>query len=480
MNRDFDIVIIGAGVIGCNIARELSQYKIKTLILEKDGDVCARASMANSAIVHSGYDPVPGTKKAYFNVKGNAMFDDLCKRLDVEFHRLGSLTIAMSDEDMKTLDSLKERAKLNQVSVEILNHDQLLKLEPNINPNAKGALFAPTAGIVDPFTFVCKNIENALDNGVILHLEEMVHNIIPRNDGFVLNTNKEQYLAKIVINAAGHGAYALANRLEKLDYKITPRKGEYFVLDHYSAGLVKHTVFPVPSEKGKGILVSPTYSGNYLIGPSAELSDAEDHSTDTETLKMVKAGATEMVPTIPFNELIRVFAGVRATPTDHDFHISSLKRFPKFIHLCGIESPGFVSSPAIAEYVVNELVKPQINLEKKDNYISNVRKSLVTRRLMPNMRDKLIKEHPEYGEIICQCERISKGEILDAMSRSDHPNTIKAIKKRCRAGFGKCQGGFCQPLVAKIIAEYYHIPLSEVRYSKEGSYVAHFKTKGEK
>lgn len=478
--NEFDIIVVGAGVIGCNIARELSQYKLNVLVIEKDNDVCARASMANSAIVHSGYDPVPGTFKARFNVKGNSMFEALCKRLNVEFYRIGSLTIAMDEEQMRVLKDLEIRANQNKVPVKILNHDELLKMEPNINPKASGALLAPTAGIVDPFTFCSHNMENALDNGVKLNLNEEVIEIKDLNTHFEVKTNLGVYKCKVFINAAGHGSYKLGSQLEKLDYEINPRKGEYFVFDHYAKGLVHHTVFPLPSAKGKGILVSPTYSGNYLVGPSSELSEAEDHSTDSKTLAMVKAGALDMVPTLPFNELIRVFAGVRATPSDHDFHIAPLKSHPKFIHLCGIESPGFVSSPAIAEYVVNELVSPLIKLEKKENYIPNVRPSIVTRKMNNEARIKLIKEHPEYGEIICQCEKISKGEILDAMSRSDHPHTIKAIKKRCRAGFGKCQGGFCQPLVAKLISEYYHIPLHEVQYSKIGSNVVRYKTKGEK
>ncbi|MCQ2794522.1 MAG: FAD-dependent oxidoreductase, partial [Bacilli bacterium] len=269
-NLSYDIIVIGAGVIGSNIARVLSEYQTRVLVIEKDNDVCARASMANSAIVHSGYDPVPGTLKARFNVAGNKLFPDLCKRLDVEYKQIGSLTIAMSDEDMVTLESLKERANTNGVPVEIINHDRLLELEPNVNPNAKGALLAPTAGIVDPFTFCAHNMENALDNGVQLHLNEFVKNIEDHQDYFILKTNFATYTCRVVINAAGHGAYSLGSIFERFDYKITPKKGEYFVLDHYAPGLVNHTIFPLPSEKGKGILVSPTYSGNYLIGPSAE------------------------------------------------------------------------------------------------------------------------------------------------------------------------------------------------------------------
>jgi len=480
MNKQFDIIVIGAGVIGCNIARELSQYKLKTLVIEKDSDVCARASMANSAIVHSGYDPVPGTKKARFNVEGNKMFDDLCDRLNVEFYRIGSLTIAMHDGDMETLAKLAERAKENGVPVQLLNHDELLKIEPNINKDALGALLAPTAGIVDPFTFCAHNMENALDNGVDIRLEEEVIGILRNGDTFEVRTDKDSYKCKIIINAAGHGAYKIASHLQRLNYVITPRKGEYFVLDHFAKGFVNHTIFPLPSEKGKGILISPTYSGNYLIGPSSEFSEAEDHSTDSKTLQMVKAGAMDMVPNIPFPELIRVFSGVRATPSDHDFHIEPLIDYPNFIHLCGIESPGFASSPAIAKYVVNELVSKRINLVKKDNYIPRVRKTYQTWCMDKKERAELVKKDPNYGEIICQCERVSKGEILDVLSRSDHPKTIKAVKKRCRAGFGKCQGGFCQPLVAQLISDYYHIPLTSVMYSKEGSNVVRYKTKEEK
>jgi len=480
INRNFDIIVIGAGVIGCNIARELSQYNVKVLVLEKASDVCARASMANSAIVHSGYDPVPGTKKARFNVEGNKMFDDLCKRLNVEFYRIGSLTIAMKDGDMDTLEKLKVRAKENGVDVQILNHDELLKIEPNINPNAKGALFAPTAGIVDPFTFCAHNMENALDNGVTLHLEEEVIRVQDTDKGLLIVTTDGTYNCKVIINAAGHGAYDIAKQLQRMNYVITPKKGEYFVLDHFVKGFINHTIFPLPSEKGKGILVSPTYSGNYIVGPSSEFSEAEDHSTDSSTLAMVKAGAVDMVPTIPFNELIRVFSGVRATPSDHDFHIESLLDHPNFIHLCGIESPGFASSPAIAKYVVEELVSKRISLKKKDNYIPTIKKTYQTWSMDKKEREELVKKNPDYGEIICQCERVSKGEILDVLSRSDHPRTIKAVKKRCRAGFGKCQGGFCQPLVAQIIASYYKIPLTEVMYSKKGSNLVRYKTKVEK
>lgn len=479
MHNHYDIIVIGAGVVGANISRLLSSYKVNFLVLEKGSDVCARVSMANSAIIHSGYDPKPGSLKAKFNVLGNKMFDELCKKLDVPFYRLGSLTIALNDEELNTLKELEKRSKLNKVDVKLLTPKELFKIEPNISKEAKGALFAPSAGIIDPFTFVSHNFENALDNGATLHINEEVLRIRDNGEYFVLDTDKKSYTATIVINAAGHGAYALASQLESLNYQINPRKGEYFVLDHYAAGLIRHTIFPVPSEKGKGILVTPTYSGNYLIGPSSELSELEDHSTDAMTLKMIKEGATKMVPTIPFNELIRVFAGVRPTPSDHDFHIEPLKNHPHFINLCGIESPGFVSSPAIAEYVINKLVKPIYKLEKKSDYVDTVKKHININKMSEASRNALISHHPEYGEIICQCEKVSKGEIIDAMKRSDHPRTIKAIKKRCRAGFGKCQGGFCQPIVAKLISEFYHIPLEEVTYSKAGSYVAQYKNKEE-
>ena len=466
----FDVLIIGAGVTGAMIARNLAKYDIKVALLDKENDVGNLTSNANSAIVHSGYDPVPGTNKAKFNVLGNAMFDQICDELDVNFSRVGSLTVALYDEQLKILEDLAKRSKENGVKVELLNAEQVKKMEPNINPCVKGALFAPTAGIVDVFNFVVHAVENAVDNGVKLFLNQKVTSINKEKDYYVVKTDKETFESKMVINAAGCFADKIAEMVEPIDWKITPRKGEYFVLDHYKAGLVNHVIFPLPSEKGKGILVTMTTSGNYLVGPSSELDeDPSDYTTDPMTLRNVRAQASEMVPSIPFNQVIRVFAGSRPTCTRHDFVIEYSKKDKYFINVGGIESPGFVSSPAIGEYVVEQLVKPVLSMKEKKDFNPRVRRY---HRLYNAMNDgdyKFVNEHENYSEIICNCEKVTLGEILDALDRSVPPQSVKALKRRTRAGYGRCQGGFCQPRVVLILAKHYGVSPLEINYDGEFS-----------
>lgn len=474
----YDILIIGAGVTGAMIARNLSKYDIKVTLLDKENDVGNLTSNANSAIVHSGYDPVPNTNKAKFNVLGNKMFDQICDELDVNFERVGSLTVALYDEQLPLLKELEERSKQNNVHVELLDAEQVKKMEPNINPDVKGALFAPTAGIVDVFNFVVHAVENAVDNGVELFLNQEVQSITKQDNFYLVKTNKGEFLSKIVINAAGCFADKIAEMVEPIDWKITPRKGEYFVLDHYKAGLVNHVIFPLPSEKGKGILVTMTTSGNYLVGPSSELVDEkDDYSTDGPTLSNVRKQATDMVPSIPFNQVIRVFSGNRPTCTRHDFVIEYSKKDKYFINVGGIESPGFVSSPAIGEYVVEELVRPLISLKEKNNYNPRVKRYHRLYNAMMANDYSFINEHEDYGQIICNCEKVTLGEILDVLSRSCPPHSVKALKRRTRAGFGKCQGGFCQPRVVLLLAKHYGISPMDVSYDGEFSKILLSKVK---
>ena len=467
-----DIIIIGAGVIGSFVARSLSRYKLNTLVLEKENDVGNVTSMANSAIVHSGYDPLPGTKKAKFNVLGNRMMEEVCKELDVPFVKCGTMTVAIYDSQLPLLKELEERAKENGVPAEILSPDEVKKMEPNINPDVKGALFCPTGAIISPFALTSHAMENACDNGVKLHLNEEVIDIIHESDHFIIKTNKAEYQAKIVINAAGLHSDDIAKLIEPISWKINPRKGEYYVLDHYSQGLVNHVLFPLPSEKGKGILVTMTTSGNYLVGPSSEqINEKDDFSTDSLTLMKIKKEAMSLVPNIPFNQQIRVFSGLRATPSTHDFIIESSKTYPNFINVAGIESPGLASSPAIGEYVANELVGSLIKLEEKPDYKKEVRPYVKPKKLSIEERNKLIQENPEYGHIICDCEKVSVGEIEDILSRSVPVTSIKGVKKRTRAGFGKCQGGFCQPKVIQLLAKRMNVSPLEVLYDGEDSYI---------
>lgn len=474
----FDIVIVGAGVVGSLLARKLSSYQLNVAVIEKESDVGNVTSMANSAIVHSGYDPLPGSLKAKLNVKGNKMFPKLCEELDVSLEIVGSLTVALYDEQLSLLKDLASRSKENGVDVKLLTSDEVKKLEPNLSSNVKGALLAPTAGIVNPFTLCVHAMENACDNGVKLFLNEAVKNIIKKGDIFVIETTKGSYETKIVINAAGIHSDEIHSLIEKIDYEVKPRKGEYFVLDHYKKGLVNHVIFPLPSEKGKGILVSPTTSGNYIVGPSSEwINDKDDLSTDKLTLDEVKRQALEMVPSIPFNQVIRIFSGNRPTPSTHDFIIGYSKIDKHFINVSGIESPGLASSPAIAEYVVNEFVSKLITLKEKESYSPRVKPRVHLDKLSNKEKNEIIKSNPDYGTIICNCEKVSLGEIKDELSRSVPPHTVKALKKRTRAGFGKCQGGFCQPLVIKELAKYFNVDMSEISLDKEDSNICRYITK---
>ena len=478
----FDVVVIGAGIVGSLLARKLASYELSVAVLEKEPDVGNVTTMANSAIVHSGYDPVPGTLKAKLNVLGNKMYDQVCEELDVEMQRIGSLTVALYDEQLPLLEKLAERSKENGVPVKILSAEETLKLEPHLNPEVKGSLFAPTAGIVNPFTLSVHAMENAVDNGVKLFLEEKVV-AIKKENGFynVICESGNSYQSKVVINAAGIYSDEIHKMVEPIDYSLTPRKGEYFILDHYTDDLVKHTIFPLPSEKGKGILVTPSIGGTYLVGPSAEaMPSKDDVSTDKPTLDDVRRQALDMVPSIPFNQVIRTFAGSRPTPSTHDFIIGFAKNDNHFINLAGIESPGLVSAPAIAEYVTNEFVSKVLELKPKANFNPYVKKRPNLAAMSVKERQDFIKKNPEYGQIICNCEKVSLGEILFEMNTSVPPKTIKAIKKRTRAGFGKCQGGFCQPLVLKLISEKFNIPLEKVLFQKAGSFVVPYKVKGGK
>ena len=465
-----DVVIIGAGVSGAFIARKLARYELKIALFERETDVGNVTSNANSAIVHSGYDPVPHTLKALLNVRGNAMFDTIADELDVHFNRCGSLTVAVSDEQMSMLNDLVKRSKENGVPVKLLTAEEVIKMEPHINKDVKGALLAPTAGVIDPFNLVVHCVENAVDNGVELHLSEPVIDIKDNGDYFIVKTNKGEYQSRVVINAAGLYSDKIASMIEDIDWKLIPRKGEYFVLDHYDVGLVNHTIFPLPSAKGKGVLVSMTSSNNYIVGPSSEpIDDVEDFATDSYTLGEIRRQATELVPDIPFNQVIRVFSGIRPTPTTHDFIIQPAKSNKRFINVAGIESPGLVSSPAIAEYVFENYVSKLFDLVEKKNFNPRVKKYHRLNDMTLEERNAMIKENPEYGKIICNCETVSLGEIKELLTRSVPPTTVKGVKRRCRAGFGKCQGGFCSPFVTLILAKHYGVSPLDIKWDKEAS-----------
>ncbi len=473
----FDIIIVGAGIVGSMIARKLSKYDLDILVIEKENDVGNVTTTANSAIIHSGYDPLPGTLKAKLNVLGNKQFDQLAKELDVKFIRNGSITLCLDKEDLPILDELYKRSQINGVESHILEKEELLKLEPNISDNVIKGLYFPSAGIIDPFNLCIHAMENACENGVKLHLNEKVINIKKEGDYFNLITSRSNYNSKIIINCAGYFSDEIASFIEDIDFKIIPRKGEYFVLDHFDDNYLKHTLFTLPTSKGKGVLISPTSSNNYIVGPSSEESLKDDFSCDKYTLDKVKEDALKMVKYIPFNQQIRTFSGIRATPSSHDFIIQSSKIDKYFINVCGIESPGLAASPAIADYVIENLISPLINLKEKSNYNPYVRPYIRFNELSLEEQDKLIKQDKDFACMVCYCEKVTLGEIKDNLNRYVKPLTIKAIKKRTRAGFGKCQGGFCQGSVIEILASYFNKSVFDILYDKDGSNLLYYETK---
>ena len=474
----YDVIIVGGGVIGCAIARELSKYKLRTVLLEKNNDVCNETSAANSAIVHSGYDPLPNSLKAKMNVLGNSMYPQMCKELDVPFIQNGSLTIATTDDEMNTLLSLQKRANENKVETKILSSEEVLKLEPQLNKDIKGALFAPTCGIVNPFELTVALMENAMDNGVELLLNHEVNNIkINKNSVSVFCKNNKELECKVLINAAGLFADDINAFVDKDSFTITPRKGQYFVLDHFDLNFVKHTLFMVPSDKGKGVLVTPTTSGNYLIGPSSDfVDDKQDLSTTKDILDSVRSQASRIIENIPYANLIRQYSGLRAVSSTGDFIIEHSKVSKNLINVAGIQSPGLASCPAIALKVV-ELLKECMPLNANEEFNPIRRKVYRLKEMSLEDKNKLISENPQFGHIVCRCEKISEGEIVDCIHRNCGATTVKGVKKRCRPGFGKCQGAMCEASVIKILARELKKDESEILYSENGSNILKYETK---
>ena len=474
----YDVAIIGAGVIGTSIFRELTKYNLKVVILEKEKDVSMGTSKANSAIVHAGYDPKQGTLMAKYNVKGNEMFEDMCKELSVPFKRNGSLIIGFDDEDIKTIKYLYENGNRNGVKgLRILNRNEVLEMEPNLSEEVKGALFAPTGGIVGPFEFTIALAENGVQNGGEIKLNKEVIKIEKDTIFKIASKDGEVIESRFLINAAGIYADKIHNMICEETFKITPRSGEYFVLDKSQGTIVNHTIFQCPSKMGKGVLVTPTVHGNLLVGPDAiDIEDKEDLGTTGEGLNAVKEASFKTTKKINFKDSIRNFAGLRAQPSTGDFIVEENNKVKGFIDVAGMKSPGLSSAPAIALDVVEILKNAGCKLEKNPNF-NGRREQIHFMELSSNEKAELIKKNPQYGRIICRCESITEGEIVDAIHRSFGVLSIDGIKRRCRPGMGRCQGGFCGPRVQEIIAREYNISIDDVVLDKSGSYILFGKTK---
>lgn len=469
----YDAIIIGAGVTGCAVARELSRYAGNFLVVERGEDVCVGASKANSAIVHAGFDARPGSLAARLNVEGSKMMPGLARELDFPFRQNGSLVLCFSEGGRGRLEALLERGRANGVAgLRILSQGELRALEPAVSPEAVGALYAPTGGIVCPFKLTLALAENAWDNGAAFRFNTAVRSLREEGAGFAVDGGGAELRARAVVNAAGVNGDLLHNALCPQDpVAIRPRRGEYVLLDKRAGGLVRHTVFQLPGEMGKGVLVTPTVHGNLLVGPTAQ--DTEDRAgTDTTAagLAMAMERGRRSVPGLPFQEAVTSFAGLRAhaLPPAADFILGEAR--PGYFDAIGIESPGLTAAPAIGRYVAG-LVAKRLGLTLKGDFNPRRRDILNPQTLPLEERRALIQENPAYGNILCRCEQVSEGEILEAIRRPLGARSLDGVKRRVRAGMGRCQGGFCAPRVAALLARELDIPLERVTKCGGGSYL---------
>ena len=463
-SRMRDIIIIGAGVSGTACARELSRYKLDILVVESREDVCCGTSKANSAIVHAGFDAKTDSLMAKLNVIGNAMMDKLCKELDIKFQRNGSLVACYSENDIEKLEELKNRGIANGVNgLRIVYKDELNKMEQNISEKAVAALYAPSGGIICPFDLNIGMAENAAANGVEFIFDCEVKKINKGDSFYDLETSMGILKSKLVINAAGVYADVFHNMVSSKKIHITPRRGVYCLLDKSVGNHVKSTCFSLPDEVyGKGVLVTPTVDGNLLVGPTAtDIADKEDTATTAKEIKELIKKANINVKNIPIKQVITSFAGLRAHEDAGDFIVEEVEDAPGFIDCAGIESPGLTSAPAIGVRVAN-IVKGILKPKENENFIGIRKGVLNPDNLSIEERNKLIKEYPAYGNIVCRCETVSEGEIIDAIRRPLGAKTLDGIKRRTRAGAGRCQAGFCTPRSIEILSRELNLPQSKI------------------
>ncbi len=474
----FDVAIIGAGVVGAMVARELSRYEIGVCLLERGSDVALGATRANSAIVHAGYDAKEGSLKARLNVRGSEMMEGVCSELGVKYKRNGSLVVGFNDEDKETLLELKRRGEKNGVKgLEVIDREALLKIEPNVGEGVSCALHAPTGAIVCPYELCMAAVGNAMDNGAELKLGFEVVKIEKTDEGYGLySANGECVEARFVVNCAGVYSDAVAAMVGDESFSVRPRRGEYMLLDRECGTLISHTVFRCPSKMGKGILVSPTVDGNLLLGPTAEdIENKEDTSTTAEGIASVRSKAAEQVRGVDFSKVITSFTGLRSVGSTGDFIINIPVR--GFVNAAGIESPGLSSAPAIAEYVAELLSAEGLVLNKKADFNPTRRPAHYFKELSVEEKNEIIAKSPEYAHVICRCETVTEGEILEAIRTNPRPTDVDGVKRRTRASMGRCQGGFSTPYIVELLARELGCDYTEVTKFGGGSVINMGKTK---
>ncbi len=477
----YDVAIIGAGVIGTAIARELMRYELKVVIVERTNDVACGTTKANSAIIHAGYDAHADSLKGKFNVRGNAMFDSLCQELAVPFKRIGSLVLALQPEDIQTLEELKKNGeKLGVPGLRVLTREEVLQIEPHATPENHGALLAPTAGIVEPWELAIACAENAADNGAELLLNFNVTEITRKSHGFELSNGQRKLQTRLIINCAGvyaDSVYGLVTGTP--EFEIHPRRGQYYLLDKTADGIVNHILFPCPSKLGKGVLIVPTVDHNVLVGPDSEdlaVSEKEAIETTQARLDFVKSEAGKLCQDIPFRENITTFSGLRAEPTGGDFIIGESEQVSGFYNVAGMKSPGLSSAPAIGVHVAH-WAADKLKAAPNEKFSGERRPRIKFMELPPEEKQALISKDPRYGRVICRCEMITEGEIVDAIYRNAGGLSLNGIKRRVRPGAGRCQGGFCGPRVLEILERELGCTAMEVLQEGPGSQILMGKTK---
>ena len=477
---DYDVAVIGGGVTGCAIARELSKYNLSIGVLEREEDVCSGTSKANSAIVHAGFDAEPGSRKAVFNLKGNRMMEELSKELDFPFQKNGSLVLCFLEEDRPALEALYEKGVKNGVEdLKILTAKEVRAMEPNVTDEVVAALYAPTGGIVCPFGLNIAFAENASENGAEFHFLTEVKDIRKTEKGYdlmaeclmgeSLTAENVTIHASYVVNAAGVYADVFHNMVSEEKIHIVPRKGDYCLLDKTAGKHVNSTIFQLPGKMGKGVLVTPTVHGNLLIGPTAaDVEDKEDTKTTAEELSNIMEKATRSVKNLPFRQVITSFSGLRAHEDGDDFIVGEVSDAEGFFDAAGIESPGLTSAPAIGIYIA-ELIADKAKTSKKPDFHGTRKGILNPQTLSSEEREALIEKDPRYGTIVCRCEGVSEGEIVEAVKRSPGAVSMDGVKRRVRAGMGRCQAGFCGPRTIEILARETGRKQEEICKNRPGS-----------
>ena len=475
----YDICIVGAGINGALLAYELSKYELRILVLEKDGDVANEATSANSAIIHSGHEPKPNTLKAKLNVEGNRLWEALSHELRIDFERIGAMVVAVNDAELPALHTLYRQAKDRLIPAYLWSKAEALEREPNLSDQTIQVLELPSTAILSPWEATIAAFEVALHHGVELKLNHEVQSIEANPQGFEIRTQHGSFTSQWVINSAGVFADDVYRMVSPHSSQhIVPRRGEYFVLDRAKPPHVSRVIYPLPNHLGKGVLVVPTIHHNLLIGPNSEVTHEKTAKDTTRNgLAYVQQEAAKIVKNLPMHTVIRTYVGLRASLESYDFVIEEANDVPHFINLMGIDSPGLAAAPAIAQYVVEELLKPKHPLVlKKDKFTRQPWIHLD--RLSLAEKQHLFQTNPQFGKMVCRCELISEGEVVDVINRPAGAKTLKAIKRRVRAGAGRCQGGFCEPKLVNILARELNIDPSEVRYDGEHSKLLKGKTKG--